>query len=335
MSMIWDLIGDILRISALGAFGIAGILAILIWKKNLRLRVTYIRLVVQAVAFAAIFYLFSKPIPLFYYLALFPLTIVLGRLYCGWFCPFGFLMDISIQLKRIRRKSWHILPDKVNKSLHRLRYVILLFLLLLPILLWRINPPPNLDFAVIMLKFLSGPFRPYSVLIGPMTPLVVPYASPFLLNSIYFNYPYAQNIVTYISGYSGQIIAVIFVCVTVAGSFLTKRVWCRFCPTGSSLAIVNRFKGFKWTPILYIEKDEQKCTNCEVCKTVCPMQVNELHEQKYGKIYNSMCILCTRCVESCPHPDAIRLKLAKKTLFKSRNSAGRIPKWLSKLILKS
>ena len=50
MSMIWEIIGDILRISALGALGIAGIIAILIWKKNLRLRVTYLRLVVQAVA---------------------------------------------------------------------------------------------------------------------------------------------------------------------------------------------------------------------------------------------------------------------------------------------
>lgn len=335
MSMIWEVIGDILRISALAAFGIAGILAILIWKQNLRSRVTYIRLVVQAVAFAAIFYLFSKPIPLLYYLALFPLTIVLGRLYCGWFCPFGFLMDIIIQLKRIFRKSYRILPDKLNKNLHRLRYVILLFFLLLPILLWWIDPPPNLDFAVLMLQYLSGPFRPYSVLIDPMMPLVVPWASPFLFNSIYFNYPYAQNIVTYISGYFGQIIAVVFVCLTVAGSFLTKRVWCRFCPTGSSLAIVNRFKGFKWAPILHIEKDEEKCNDCEVCKIACPMQVTELCEQKAGKIRSSMCILCARCVESCPRPDAIRLKLAEKTLFKSRNSAGRIPKWLRKLVLRS
>jgi formate hydrogenlyase subunit 6/NADH:ubiquinone oxidoreductase subunit I len=88
-------------------------------------------------------------------------------------------------------------------------------------------------------------------------------------------------------------------------------------------------------PLLYIEKDEEKCNECEVCRRICPMQVNELYEQKDGKINSTMCILCTRCVESCPYPDAIRLKLAKKTLFKSRNSAGRIPKWLSKLVLRS
>ena len=186
-----------------------------------------------------------------------------------------------------------------------------------------------------MLQYLSGPFRPNTILLDPMTPLIVPYASPFLFNTIYFNYPYAQNIVTYIGGITGQVIAVVFVCLTLAGSFLIKRVWCRFCPTGSSLAVVNRFRGFRWAPMLYIDKDEEKCTDCEVCEGACPMQVKELHEQKSGKIKTSMCILCVRCVESCPTPGALKLKLGKKTLFKSRNSAGRIPTWLRKLINKA
>ena len=333
--MIWEIIGDALRISALAAFGIAGVLTVLIWKENLRSRVTYVRLIVQAVAFAAIFYLFSKPIPLFYYLLLFPVTIFLGRLYCGWLCPFGFLMDVISQLKRFFKKTYRLLPDRLNKSLHKLRYVLLLFFLLLPILLWYLDTPPNLDFAVIMLQFLSGPFRPYTFLIDPMIPLVVPWASPFSFNSIYFNYPYAQNIVTYVSGDIGLTITIVFVSLTLVGSLLFRRVWCRFCPTGSSLAIINRFKGFKWAPLLYIEKNEEKCKDCEVCKIACPTQVNELYEQKNGKIYSSQCILCARCVEGCPQPDAIKLKLSRKSLFKSRNSAGRIPKWIRKLILRS
>jgi ferredoxin-type protein NapH len=333
--MIWEIIGDALRISALAGFGIAGILTVLIWKENLRTRVTYIRLVVQAVAFAAIFYLFSKPIPLSYYLILFPLTLLLGRLYCGWICPFGFLMDSISLLKRRFSKTYRILPDRLNKSLHKLRYVLLLFFLLLPILLWLIDPPPNLDYAVVMLQFLSGPFRPYTFLVDPMMTFVVPWASPFSFNSIYFNYPYAQNIVTYVSGDVGLGIVAVFVGLTLVGSFLFRRAWCRFCPTGASLAAINRFKGFKWAPLLYIEKNEEKCKDCEVCKIACPTQVNELYEQKNGKIYSSQCILCAHCVEACPHPDAIRLKLARKPLFKSRNSAGRIPKWLRKLFFKS
>lgn len=335
MSMIWEIVGDILRISALATFGIAGILTILIWKQNLRTRVTYIRLIIQAVAFATIFYLFSKLIPLLYFLILFPITIVIGRLYCGWFCPFGFIMDVIALIKRRFKKSYRVLPDKLNRSLHKLRYVILLFILFLPILLWWIDPPPNLDFAVPMLQFLSGPFQPYTILIDPMMPLVVPWASPFVLNMIYFNYPYAQNIVTYVSGNAGQVIVVVFVCLTLAASFFIKRFWCHFCPTGSSLAVVNRFKGFKWAPMFYIDKDKEKCNDCEVCKRVCPMQIAELSEQKDGKINSSMCILCVSCVESCPYPAALELKLAKKTLFKSRNSVGRIPRWVKKIFLRA
>jgi len=168
-----------------------------------------------------------------------------------------------------------------------------------------------------------------------MTPLVVPWASPFLFNTIYFNYPYAQNIVAYVSGITGQAIVAIFVILTLGSSFFVKRAWCRFCPTGSSLSAINRFKGFGWTPLFYVEKNEEKCVDCEVCGGVCPTQVSELHEQKCGKIRNSMCILCARCVESCTRPEALKLKLGKKTLFKSRSSAGKIPNWLRKAFLRA
>ena len=102
-------------------------------------------------------------------------------------------------------------------------------------------------------------------------------------------------------------------------SFFVRRVWCRFCPTGSSIAVVNRFKGFKWAPLLHLDKDEEKCTKCGICKRVCPVQVTEVYEQKGGKINTSMCMLCTRCVEMCPYEDCLKVKFGGKTVFKSRN----------------
>ncbi len=335
--MIWEIIGEILKVSLLAGLGIAGILTILIWTKHMRKRVTYLRLIIQAVAFGAIFYIFTFPISTLYVIVIiFAMTIVLGRFYCGWLCPFGFIMDISIQLKRILKKPYRILPDKINKSLHQLRYVLFLFILLfLPIVLWLINPPVNLDFAVLMLQYLSGPFRPYSILIDPMTPFITPWASPFLFANINFNYPYAQDIVSFVGGYIGQIFVAVFVGLTLTGSFLLKRVWGRFCPTGSSLGVLNRFKRFRWAPMLYIEKTEGKCNNCEVCKRACPMQVKEVYEQKGGKINSTMCIVCARCVEACPNRDALKLKLGKKTLFRSRNLTGKIPNRLKEIILRA
>ena len=84
--MIWEIIGNILRttvyspmavsngnlisntlkITVLAGLGVAGVLAVLIWKKNLATRITYIRLVIQMVAFAAFFYVFTFTFPLLY-----------------------------------------------------------------------------------------------------------------------------------------------------------------------------------------------------------------------------------------------------------------------------
>ena len=134
--MDWEIIGDILRLTVLAGLGVAGILAILIWKKNKSTRVTFLRFVIQAVAFAAIFYIFtySSLIPLLYELIiLFAITLFMGRFYCGWLCPFALLMDLESVLRKALKIRHRIIPDKLNKILHKSRYAILLFFLLLPI----------------------------------------------------------------------------------------------------------------------------------------------------------------------------------------------------------
>ena len=61
--MALEILGDLLRLIVLGGLGVAGIIAILVWKKNLSTRVTFLRLVIQGVALAAIFYVLSYTVP--------------------------------------------------------------------------------------------------------------------------------------------------------------------------------------------------------------------------------------------------------------------------------
>jgi polyferredoxin len=319
--MNWEIIANILIITVLAGLGVAGVLAVLIWKKNLATRITFMRLVIQSVSFATLFYVLSLSIPLFYLMIfIFAITIILGRLYCGWFCPLGLVMDLDIMLRKAFKIRYRQLSEKLNLRLHQLRYVILLFFLFIPVALWLNQPPPNLNFALAMTKLLAGPFRPWSILIDPMIPPVVPWTGAAVqVFHVNFTFPYVQDIMNYIGLNIWQIIAIVFVGLTLVGSFFIRRFWCRFCPTGISLAVVNRFNGFKWAPLLHIEKDEEKCTKCGVCKRVCQVQVPDVYEQKGGRINTSMCMLCLRCTEMCPYEDALKVKLGNKTIFKSRN----------------
>jgi len=203
--------------------------------------------------------------------------------------------------------------------LHNLRYVLLVFFLSVPFVLMWITPLPSLQFIPVLAVVLAGPFTPLGILMGPVIPLIVPWKGPLEISGLYFSYPYVQEIISYANAFFAQGFAWIFVALTFVGSFFIRRVWCRFCPTGSSIAVVNRFKGFKWAPALHLDKDEEKCTKCGICKRVCPVQVTDVYEQKGGKIDTSICMLCLRCVEMCPYEGCLKLKLGGKTVFKSRN----------------
>ena len=318
--MVMEVIGELLKLTVLTGFTIAGILVILIWKKGLATKVTYLRFVIQAASLAVFFYIFTYPIWLLVMLiVILVMPIVLGRFFCGWLCPFGLYMDLITVVRKAFKIRHRDLSERLNKFLHNLRYVLLIFFLILPAILILMDPLPSLELGIVLAEVLGGPFKPVNILLGPVIPLIVPWAGPLVIGDLNFSYPYVQDIISYSSGIYATIYPLIFVALTVVGSFAIRRVWCRFCPTGSSIAVVNRFRGFKWTPALHLDKDEKKCTKCGICKRVCPVQVTEVYEQKGGKIATSMCMLCMRCVEMCPYEGCLKVDMAGKTVFKSRN----------------
>src|SRR4030066_337966 len=323
--MAMELLGDTLRLTVLAGLGIAGVLAVLIWTRNLTRRVTYLRFLFQSVSLGAIFYIFtfSELWMVLLLSIILIMTIVLGRFFCGWICPFGFYMDLISQLRKLTRIRYRLIPEKLNGALNRLRYVLLVFFLILPLFLifpFLIGPIEPWQWSFIF--FLTGPFKSTSALLGPLEPLIIPWTGVLNIAGINLSYPYVTPIAFYSSAdFTGiadlvWINALIFVALTVLASFFIRRFWCRFCPTGSSLAV--RFRG-KSSAVLHLNKDEEKCTKCGICKRVCPHQVTEVYEQKGGKITTSTCTLCLRCVEMCPYEACLQDKIRGTSVFKSRN----------------
>lgn len=293
---------------------LAGILAILEWKKDLTSKVSYVRFFVQAISEVAIFIVISNYLWLGIVLAvvLF-MTLFLGRFFCGWICPFGFYMDLVTLLRKRLRKHYMNIPERLNVNLHRLRYVLLFALLIFPLIL--VGP------LIIQLWplaiYLLGPFNSPRILLGPMVPLFTPWTSLFNSN---LNFPYVDQIIHYSTTTDFALAFIlIFVDLTIVSSFVVRRFWCRFCPTGASFGVLNRINGLKSIPLLHLDKNRDKCTKCGICKRVCPLQVTEVYERKDGRIMTTMCMLCLRCVEMCPSEDALRVNLGSKTLFGSRN----------------
>ncbi len=318
--MVMELVAELLKLMILAALAIAGVLVITIWKKNQTIKITYIRFVIQAASLAAVYYLFTYPVrPLYIVAFILIMTLVLGRFFCGWICPFGLYMDVLTLIRKALKIRYRIIPDKLNKLLHNLRYALIGVFLVLAAVLYIIDTPATTKELTLTALGLSGVFEQMYLLLGPVVPLIVPWEGPLEIGGIYFSFPYVREVMLYSSENFATVAALIFLALVFIGSFFIRRSWCRFCPTGISLAVVNKVKGFKWAPVLHLDKNETKCTKCGICKRVCPVQVTEVYEEKGGKIMTSMCILCLRCVEMCPYEDCLRLNLGGKTFFKSRN----------------
>jgi ferredoxin-type protein NapH len=306
---------------AVAGLALAGILVILIWKRDRTKKVTYLRFFVQIVSLLGIFYSFTMALWLsVFFLVIFVATLFTGRFFCGWICPFGFYMDLVAQLRKTLKIRYWVLPDSINNALHKLRYILAAVILISPLYLGIFNPSPAMGtFAL----FLRGPFKGVALMLDPLEPLIVPFGgaiAPLGYLDWSFSYPYARDIMYYINiPLVTTVIVYAFIALTLIGTFMFRRFWCRFCPTGISIAAMNKFRSFKWTPLLHINKTEEKCTKCGICKRVCPVQVTDVYEQKGGNIGSSLCLNCMRCVEMCPYEGCLKMNLAGKTLFQSRN----------------
>jgi len=73
-------------------------------------------------------------------------------------------------------------------------------------------------------------------------------------------------------------------------SLILSQAWCRFlCPEGALLGLLTRWSGRK------IRLDRRKCTACNTCHRVCPVDAIEV-----GEVDERSCLYCCRCVDSCP-----------------------------------
>ena len=252
-------------------------------------------------------------------------SIVLGRVFCGWLCPFGLYQDVLTRVRKAAKKRHLSFSDKTNAMLGQSRYLIIALFLILSVIFasyaifgvqlipgTRPGGPEGAEAGLV--SNLNEPF----CLVCPMRPLCVLLECG--IGSMKFSYVsqiiYGPFGVT--GGYITSVNLIVLAVVTVL-ALVYRRVWCRICPLGALTALFSTFTPFKQIALTRLEKDEKKCTKCGVCKRVCPTQANDVFDKKGGDVTESRCILCVRCIEACPYEDALSLKFAGREVMNSRN----------------
>jgi len=243
-------------------------------------------------------------------------SLLLGRFWCGWVCPFGLYQDALTYLRK-RLKIRHVtLPDRFSRHFHQLSYVVLALILIISILFASYSITgtqlvPGTEEGGFIYTYYATPY----CTVCPMKPLcqLMQNQAGVLQTQWIFN---GVGDFYQFGWYLTSVNMIILGIVTVAAFFI-RRIWCRICPLGGLLALFSRFPPFKWVTAVRLDKNEEKCTKCGICKRVCPMDVKAVYENKGGDVMTSQCIGCLRCVEMCPYKDALKFKFAGQTVCNS------------------
>lgn len=251
--------------------------------------------------------------------ALILFSVLLGRLFCGWICPFGLYMDLITRLRKALKIEHKNFSERFNERFHQLAYVILALILILSVVFGAqaiagTQLVPETQKRGFVYTYFSAPFCQ----VCPMKPLCVLLQTSVGIMRSEWIFGTTTGQFYQLGYYLTTLNLAVLGLVTVA-AFFFRRSWCRICPLGGTIALFNRFHPFKRVSGVRLDKDENKCTKCGVCKRVCPTQVTEVYEKKSGDVASSACIFCLRCVEMCPYEDCLKMKVMGKTVFKSRN----------------
>jgi len=213
------------------------------------------------------------------------ITLLLGRVFCGWVCPLGTLNNIIGTLrrsgKREQRASWY-----------RVKYLILVFLLAAS--LFRVQLAGIVDPLSLLIRSFSVSINPlfnygthaffdsiYSLHAKPLSSLSEPLYALLKKSILVFQQPYFIQ---------ATFIGLIFLFI-LALNLRENRFWCRYlCPLGALLGILSRFS-------LLRRSVSEGCTSCGACDSVCQGNASP-HEQQAWK--DSECLYCRNCDDICP-----------------------------------
>ena len=224
-------------------------------------------------------------------LGLLVVTVFMGRVFCGFVCPLGTLHHAASWF-RPSLKGNAMTRANEKASSQKIKYFLLVTVLVGAV--FGLNMAGLLDPLSLLFRSLA-----LAVLPGAATGLRE--FSEVIANSdvtAFHLLSYAgEAIAQFLSGFGYQayktawFIGIVFLVILFLNR-IRPRFWCRvMCPLGALLGICSRFS------MLRLEKDKEKCTDCELCVKSCQGAASPKPGHDWE---NAECLMCFNCFDSCP-----------------------------------
>ena len=194
------------------------------------------------------------------------LTLVLGRFFCGWLCPFGTLHQFIGWLGRRRRRLAEQAKLNAYRPAQSIKYYLLLALLGLAG--WQVIRPQSPLLQTSLQTGLLDPIplmhRSVNLVVGALAdPRPRAYDGAWLIGLLFFG--------------------------ALALNLVIPRFYCRFlCPLGALFGFLSRWSVWR------IAKTTKGCIDCGLCSRHC-----EGGCEPEGRLRWSECLLCGNCLTPC------------------------------------
>lgn len=204
--------------------------------------------------------------PLLWALATIVLTIIFGRFFCSWVCPFGSIHHFAGFLGNRKRTTKQKIQVNRYRKAQCIKYIILVVFLFMA------------AFPSLAATLQTGLLDPIPFVTRSFNLLIV----PILDRSVNFVSVSARF-------YEGAWLIMTVFLTTVLLNLVIPRFYCRFiCPLGALFGILGRFA------IWRIGKKQKNCSDCKLCEKSC-----EGGCRPSGSIRTSECVLCFNCLDDC------------------------------------